>query len=48
MCQNFPGGAVDKNLPCQYRGHGFDPWSVEIPQATEHRSPRTKTTEPLP
>ena len=31
---------------CQYRGHGFNPWSGKIPQAAGQLSPRTTTTDP--
>ena len=33
----FPAGSVAKNPP-QRRRHGFDPWSVKIPQAAEQLS----------
>ena len=32
---------------CQFRGHGFEPWSGKIPHATEQLSPCTTTTEPV-
>ena len=32
---------------CQCRGHGFEPWSVKIPHATEQLSPCATTTEPV-
>lgn len=37
----LPGGAVDKNLPCQYRGHGFDPGLERfcVSQSTEAHAP---------
>ena len=25
--RDIPGGTMDKNPPCQWRGHGWDPWS---------------------
>ena len=31
---------------CQYRGHGFEPWSGKIPHAAEQLGPWAKTTEP--
>ena len=31
---------------CQWRGHGFEPWSGKIPHATEQLSLCTTTTEP--
>ena len=31
---------------CQYRGHGFDPWSGRIPHAAEQLGPWATTTEP--
>ena len=31
---------------CQYRGHGFDPWSKKIPHAAEQLSQCAITTEP--
>ena len=33
--REFPGGTVDKNLPANVKGHGFDPWSGKIPHVTE-------------
>ena len=32
---------------CQYRGHGFDPWSRKTPYATRQLSPCATTTEPM-
>jgi len=32
--EGFPGGSVVKNT-CQGRGHGFEPWSGNIPHAAE-------------
>ena len=31
---------------CQYRGHGFEPWSGKIPHAAEQLGPWATTTEP--
>ena len=31
MCVCFPGSLVVKNLTCQCRRHGFDPWARKIP-----------------
>ena len=31
---------------CQRRGHGFEPWSGQIPHAAEELSPRGTTTKP--
>ena len=42
--EDFPGGSVVKNLPAT--GHGFDPWSGNIPHALGQQSPCTTTTEP--
>ena len=25
-CRDFPSGPVVKKLPCNCRGHGFNPW----------------------
>ena len=44
--QDFPGGAVVKESACQYRGHGFDPWSGKIPHAVEQLSLCATATEP--
>ena len=32
---------------CQYRGHGFEPWSGKIPHAAEQLGPWATTTEPV-
>lgn len=32
---------------CHCRGHGFDPWSGKIPQATGQLNPCSPTTEPM-
>ena len=31
---------------CQYKGHGFEPWSGKIPHAAEQLGPWATTTEP--
>ena len=31
---------------CQFRGHGFEPWSGKIPHATEQLGPWATITEP--
>ena len=41
----FPGGLV-KNLPCNARDTGFDPW-FEISHAAEQLSPCITTIEPM-
>ena len=46
--RDFLGGAVVKNPPCQRRGHGFHPWSREIPQAPRQLGLCPPTTEPKP
>jgi len=28
----FPGGASDKEPPCQWRRHRFDPWVRQLPE----------------
>ena len=43
--RGFPGGAVVENLPCQCRGHGFEPWSGKIPHAAEQLGPWATITE---
>ena len=35
-----------KELACQCKGHGFEPWPGKIPHATEQLSPCATTTEP--
>ena len=42
--QDFPGGAIDKNLPANCR---FNPWSWKISYAAEEWSPCSTSTEPL-
>ena len=44
--QDFPGDAVDKNLPNTARGHRFNSWCRNIPHATEQVIPYATTTEP--
>ena len=49
--KGFPGGTVVKNLSAECRGHGFEPWSGNIPHAVEQLSlcattTRATTTEP--
>ena len=36
-----------KNPPLECSGHGFNPWSRRIPQATGQLSPCTTTTGPV-
>ena len=36
--RGFPGGAVVESA-CQCRGHGFEPWSGNIPHAAEQLGP---------
>ena len=43
--QDFPGGTVDRNLPCQCREHWFDPWSGKIPCAVGQLSSWDTTIE---
>ena len=43
---DFPGATVDRSLPANAGGHGFDPWFGKIPQAEEQLSQWTTTTEP--
>ena len=45
MGWDSPSGPVVKNPPA--RGHGFNPWSGEIPHAVEELSPCATTTEPV-
>ena len=46
MDENFPGGAVSKNLPINAGDMGFFPLSGQIPHAMEQLSPCATTTEP--
>ena len=41
---DFPGGTVD--VPCQCRGHRFNPWPGEMLYAVEQLSPCAAATEP--
>ena len=43
---DFPGGAMDKNLPANAGDCGFNPWSGKILHAAEQLSPCSKITEP--
>ena len=43
---DFAGGYSGSESACQCRGHGFDPWSGNIPRATEQLSPCAATTDP--
>ena len=43
---DFPGGAMDKNLPANAGDSGFNPWSGKILHAAEQLSPCSKITEP--
>ena len=36
-----------KESTCQYRGHGFDPWSRKIPHAKRWLNPCTTAIEPV-
>ena len=45
--RDFPGGTVDKNLPANAGGYGFDPWSRKIPHASVQLSQKATTTEPM-
>ena len=42
--RGFLGGSVVENPPAN-AGHGFDPWSGNVPHATEQLSPWATTTE---
>ena len=42
---DFPGGPVDKNSPCQCRGHRFDPCFGKIPHTVGQVSPCAASTE---
>ena len=45
-CQDFPGGPVVKNLPCNAGDAGLIlQWGTKIPPATEQLSQSTATTE---
>ena len=43
---DFPGGTVDANPPVNCRGHGFNPWSGEIPHTSVQLSPGATAAEP--
>ena len=43
--RDFPGGAVDKNLPANAGDTGSDLWSGKIPRAAEQLSPCATTAE---
>ena len=43
----FPGGSVVKISPCQWRRHGFNPWTEKIPHATEKLSLCAIAIEPV-
>ena len=43
----LPWWLSGKESTCQCRRHRFDPWSGEIPHATEQLSPWAATTEPV-
>ena len=43
--EDLPGGP-SKESTCQCRGHGFDPWSGEIPHATGQLNQSTTATDP--
>ena len=42
----FPWWLSGKELTCQRRRHGFDPWSEKMPHAMENLSPCATTIEP--
>ena len=44
--RGLPWWSSGKESAFQCRGHGFNPWSGEIPHATEQQSPCATTTEP--
>ena len=43
----LPWRLSGKEPACQYKRHGFDPWSEEILRAMEQLTPCTATTAPL-
>ena len=43
----LPWWLSGKESACQYRRHGFDPWSWKIPHAAKQPSPCTTTIEPV-
>ena len=44
--RDFPDGIVNKNLPANGRGHGFNPCSGKISRASEQPRPAATSTEP--
>ena len=42
----LPWWCSDWESACQFRGHGFEPWSGKIPHAAEQLGPWAITTEP--
>ena len=42
----LPWWRSGKESACQFRGHGFEPWSGKIPHAAEQLSQCATTTEP--
>ena len=47
LCWGLPWRLSGKELTCQCRRHGLDPWSGRIPYAAEPLSPCATTIEPL-
>ena len=47
LCWGLAWRLSGKEISCQFRRHGLDPWSGRIPHAAEPLSPCTTTTEPL-
>ena len=45
--RGFPWWHSGWESACQWRGHGFKPWSGKIPHAVEQLGPWTTTTEPV-
>ena len=45
-CFRLPWWLSGGESTCQFRRHGFDPWSGRIPHASEQLSPCGPTTEP--
>ena len=45
--RGLPWWLSGKESACQYRRHGFDPWSWKIPHAAKQLSPCTTTIEPV-
>ena len=44
---DLPWWVSGKESTCQYRRHGFGPWSGKIPRSVEQLSPRDTTIEPV-